>query len=127
MHEINEMAALLKYLLLSMALFGATASHSQMIGLRTYPNDGYAIEVPASWEDKIPPDSNIRQFLDKSGKVYCSVETQAIDAVRMPQLAGLNESEIRHFMTQPWIISDWLQVYPGLASAANFKVFNIFP
>lgn len=119
---------MVRLLFFSVALILATSVHAQTtFGARNYPQDGYAIEVPTSWGEKVFPGSTTRQFIEKSGGAYCSVESYPIDPVRMPHWAGLSESQIRAVMMQPWSLNDWFQIYPSLASAANFQVFNSYP
>lgn len=113
------------------SLVVATACYAQSFTLYDYPQDGYVIEVPSSWRERIlptPTGGAIRAFMDtekKRGAGYCQVEALSLD--KTPKLAALNEKQRREYHRQKWTKDDWMLFYPNLASAQNFRFVISFP
>lgn len=112
-------------------LWVTTESYALSFTTYDYPQDGYVIEVPSSWQEKIlptPTGGAIRAFMDsekKRGAGYCQVEALSLD--RTPKLAALNEKQRRELHRMQWTKDDWMQFYPNLASAQNFRFVISFP
>jgi hypothetical protein len=110
----------------------AGPGYAQSFSTHSYPSDGYAIEVPASWQARprnTPTGGTLRAFVDtdaKDGAGYCHVEVEPVNKDSMPKLAAMNDRERREFLTKQWTLDDWLHMYPDLASAQDFKFFSSY-
>jgi len=111
----------------------ATPVYAQSFTSHNYVQDGYAIEVPSAWQEKaipLPAGGAVRAFMDmekKRGAGYCQVEVQSLDMKRTPRLAALNEKQRREYHRQKWGMDEWMQFYPNLASAQNFRFVISYP
>lgn len=100
---------------------------------KAYPADGYSIDVPTTWTERMigaPTGNQIRAFMDtgnKNAAGYCQVEVIALDKKRMPRMASMSEAKRREFFSQRLSLSEWLQIYPSLASSPGFQLINSFP
>lgn len=106
--------------------------YAQSFSAYSYPKDGYAIEVPATWQERplnTPTGGTLRAFVDtesKKGAGYCHVEVEPIDKESLPKLAAMSEKETRAYLAQQWTLDDWLRIYPNLASAQDFKFLSSY-
>ena len=121
------------YIWIALALFFPGIGYAQSFAAYSYPQDGYTIEVPTTWQEKMlptPTGGAMRAFMDadkKRGAGYCQVEVLPVDKNRTPKLAGMSDKKRRELLQRRWELDDWLQIYPNLASAQNFQVINSYP
>jgi hypothetical protein len=91
--------------------------------------DGYSIDVPSIWSEKIIHDAigtPTRFFLDasnKKGRGYCQIQLINVPKGR---LGKASEKEIDKFLSTKWEIDDWTQTFPNLLSSPGFRSINSY-
>ena len=128
-----EHSLILKNICALAILINSSYCYADNFAVHSFPQDGYSIEVPYSWQEKTlssPAGGIMRAFVDsdkKLGAGYCQVEIIKVNKNKTPLIAGASNKQLREYFSRRFDLEDWLMIFPNLASAENFQLLNSFP
>lgn len=128
-----ENSLILKNICALAILINSSYSYADNFAVHSFPQDGYSIEVPYSWQERTlssPAGGIMRAFVDSNKKLgagYCQVEIMKVDKNKTPLIAGASSKQLREYFSRRFDLEDWLMIFPNLASAANFQLLNSYP